>query len=79
MYSTNPDGYGDNIDEWERRARELLVKDSYGYVYFPKKYDVDFSIAKSNIQECLPEDAKSYVVIAYFDDGESAISKVNKK
>lgn len=78
MYSTNPDGYGDNIDEWERRARELVVE-SWGYVYSPKQFDVDFNFYKDDIQECLPEDAKSYVVIAYFDDGEAAISKVYNK
>ena len=66
LYSIKEDGYGSDINEWERRAREVKpvqinsTSNYYGYT------DV-------------PADAKSYVVIAHFADGTSAISNVHKK
>lgn len=66
LYSIKEDGYGSDINEWERRAREVnpvqinSTSNYYGYT------DV-------------PADAKSYVVIAHFADGTSAISNVHKK
>ena len=65
LYSIKEDGYGSNINEWERRARELN----------PKQISASTNYTVSG----LPDDAKSYVVIAYFDDGTSAISNVHKK
>lgn len=66
LYSIKEDGYGSDINEWERRAREVKpvqinsTSNYYGY-------------------SDVPADAKSYVVIAHFADGTSAISNVHKK
>ncbi|MBR1537059.1 MAG: hypothetical protein IJ630_08985 [Treponema sp.] len=66
LYSIREEGYGNDINEWERRAREVSP--------------VQISVTSNyNGYQNVPEDAKSYVVIAYFADGTSAISNVHKK
>ena len=67
LYSIREEGYGNDINEWERRARELNPKQ----ISSSSNYNVPIS--------SLPEDAKSYVVVAHFADGSSAISNVHKK
>jgi len=67
LYSIREEGYGNDINEWERRARELNPKQ----ISSSSNYNVPIS--------SLPEDAKSYVVVAHFADGTSAISNVHKK
>lgn len=66
LYSTREEGYGDNIDEWERRAREwnpVQINKNSNYTGYKN----------------LPSDAKSYVVVAYFANGERVISSVYHK
>ena len=67
LYSIKEDGYGSDINEWERRARELNP--------VQLSSSSNYTVPTSS----LPEDAKSYVVVAYFADGSSAISGVHKK
>ena len=67
LYSIKENGYGSDINEWERRARELNPVQ----ISSSSNYNVPIS--------SLPEDAKSYVVVAHFADGTSAISNVHRK